>query len=136
MRFEDFIKDGKVRKSSVDPKLIQSLIKRSEKSLNFLKNLELTEENKEDLFVMYYESLRKIVESIAVSKGYKVYSHEAFTFLLKEIDEETISREFDRCRKLRNGINYYGREINISEVKSSVKIILKIIKDLKNKYLT
>ncbi len=82
----------------------------------------------EHLFIgkitLLYDALREYLECIALKKGYKIYNHECYTAFLKEILK--ISKEagmFDELRKIRNGINYYGR--NVSKEESE-----KIINDL------
>ena len=74
---------------------------------------------------LLYDALREYLECIALEKGYKIYNHECYTAFLKEV--LMLSREggiFDNLRKIRNGINYYGKKIDESESK-------KIINDLK-----
>ena len=83
----------------------------------------------------YYDVLRSIVEAISSLDGYKIYSHEAFTYFLKEKGEDLIAEKFDRFRKIRNGINYYGKNISIEEVKEHIPEIVKLINVLKKKYL-
>ncbi len=135
MLFNDFIKTGKARKATPDIQLIKSLLSTSEKNLGTLKVLPINEVTKESALVMCYEALREIVEAIAMKEGYKVYSHEAFTFFLKEKINTEISEKFDKYRKLRNGVNYYGKEIPIEEVTYSIKDIKQLINELKDKYL-
>lgn len=85
----------------------------------------------------YYEALREVVESICQLHGWNVYSHEALTSFLAEIlREETIARKFDRFRKIRNGINYYGKRITAAESSENKKEILKLIETVKSKYLS
>ena len=115
--------------------LIKSLIKTSDKHIKVAKMLEINNITKETVFVMYYESLREIMEAMAMKDGYKVYSHEAFTFYIKEKYSGLIADKFDRYRKLRNGVNYYGKELSIDDVKFSIEEINKIIKELKEKHL-
>mgnify|MGYP001560886570 FL=1 len=83
----------------------------------------------------YYDVLRSILEAISSIKGYKIYSHEAFTSFLKELKEETLSRKFDRFRKIRNSINYYGKDISVEETRENIKEIKNMIQILIKKYL-
>lgn len=131
MSFNKFIEEGKVRKAMPDIELVKSLIKTSEKNIKVAKMLELNTLTKETVFVMYYESLRELIEAMAMKNGYKVYSHEAFTFYLKEMGKEGMANKFDRYRKLRNGVNYYGKEIPLEEVKLSIREIEKLITKIK-----
>ena len=57
-----------------------------------------------------------------------------FLFLKEILKEPLISRKFDRYRKLRNGINYYGNEIEIITVEDALGEIPKILKYL-NKHI-
>lgn len=135
MKFQDFIDAQKVRKGSPDIQLTKSLVKMSDNHIKSMQELEVTETTSATVMTTYYEALREIVEAIAIKEGYKFYSHEAFTFFLKEKGEELASSKFDRFRKIRNNINYYGKQINISSAKENKQEIEKIIKELKQKFL-
>ena len=76
-----------------------------------------------------------ILEAISIIDGFKIYSHEAFTYFLKEKGEEVLSTKFDRFRKIRNSINYYGKDISIEETKENIEEIKEMIKSLIKKYL-
>ncbi|MAG15790.1 hypothetical protein CMO88_01885 [Candidatus Woesearchaeota archaeon] len=135
MRFSDFIEKGQVRKASPDVSLAKSLIATSETDLKFLKSVEITETSARKVMTNYYDVLRSVLEAILALEGYKTYSHEAFTYFLKEKDEQLIAEKFDRFRKIRNKINYYGKDISVEEVKEHSTEIIKMIEILKNKYL-
>ena len=79
--------------------------------------------------------MRSILEAVSIIKGYKIYSHEAYTYFLQEIKEDLISVKFDRFRKIRNSINYYGKDISIEETKENISEIKKMINLLIKKYL-
>lgn len=135
MSFEDFIKSNDVRIASKDELLAKSLVKTAEKDLKFLENLEINENSSRKIMTNYYDVLRSVLEAMAAIKGLKIYNHEAFTYFLKEIGEEGISEKFDRFRKIRNRINYYGKDIAPEEANDSKEEIKKLIKLLINKYL-
>ncbi|MBU0471065.1 MAG: hypothetical protein KKF65_00445 [Nanoarchaeota archaeon] len=78
---------------------------------------------------LLYDALREYLECIALENGFKIYNHECYTPFLNEILNKPGEAEtFDRLRKIRNGINYYGRKVNNEE---AVQII-KELKDLIN----
>ena len=135
MKFENFIKNGKVKRASVDISLIKSLISTSTKDLKFLQNLEINEDSARKIMSNYYDILRCILEAICSLEGFKVYSHEAFTFYLKGKKEEIFAEKFDRFRKIRNGINYYGKDISLEEVQENKQEIIRVVEELRNKYL-
>ena len=133
MKFEDFIKDGSARIVSRDINLAKSLVKTAERDLEFLNSLKISENSARKIMANYYDVLRSILEAIAATNGYKIYSHEAFTYYLKEKGEEMTAVKFDRFRKIRNSINYYGKDISVEETKENVEEIKKIIKHLIDK---
>lgn len=113
MNFETFIANGKVRKGEKDFQKAKALILMSEKGLMTADILPLNDTTASFVFTISYESLREILEAICLKEGYKVYSHEAYTSYLEKLGEEKIAFYFDRLRKLRNGVNYYGKSVTI-----------------------
>jgi len=113
MKFEDFIGKGQVRKASKDISLAKSLVKTAYTDLEFLNTVPLNENSARKVMGNYYDVLR----------------------FLKEKGEVIIAEKFDRFRKLRNKINYYGKDISIEEAKENSDEIKKIINVLKLKYL-
>ena len=135
MKFEDFIGKGQVRKTSKDISLAKSLVRTAYSDLKFLNTIPLNENSARKVIGNYYDVLRSIMEAIAALSGYKVYSHEAFAYFLREKGEVAIAEKFDRFRRIRNKINYYGKDISIEEAKENSDEIKKIINALKLKYL-
>ena len=135
MNFEDFIKDGQVRKTSLDISLIKSLFKNTINDLKYLESQQITEISARKIVSNYYDCLRAILEAIAYFDGYKIYQHEAFVSFLKNKNEEISSIKFDRFRKIRNKINYYGGDISIEEAEEISEEIKKLTNNLIEKYL-
>jgi len=135
MKFTDFIEKGLARKTSRDISLAKSLLQHSKEDLRFLNKLKIDESSVRKIMTNFYDVLRSILEAISVIKGYKIYSHEAYTYFLQEIGEELIAVKFDRFRKIRNSINYYGKDISINETKENISEIKKMIYVLVKKYL-
>ena len=136
MKFEDFMNQGKVRKGSPDIAKAKSLLQTSNNHLLFLKNQNIDNISAGSILVTYYEALREVTEAMCLKEGFRVYSHEAFTFFLKEKGEIQASLKFDNLRKLRNSVNYYGENIDASEVKAAKEEIIDLINHLKRKYLS
>src|SRR3989344_377629 len=126
MRFEDFIREGQVRRGKKDANLAKSLFLKTMKDRDFFDDLEVNENSARKLVSNYYDFLRSILEAMAALDGFKVYNHEAFTYYLKEKKEDVAAVKFDRLRQIRNGINYRGNDIDINEAKE----IIESIKDL------
>ena len=118
------------KKVKEDKELVGSLIKTSQNKLDSEDKLELSEVTSGSKISLLYDSLRELLEALAIKNGYKIYNHECYTYFLKEILNESIKGdEFDELRKVRNSINYYAKDVSIEEAKD----ILKRIKVLRNK---
>ena len=135
MDFDDFIKNGIIRTSFKDTALAKSLLQNIKKDIKFLDSLKINENSARRLMVNYYDILRGVLESISAIDGYKIYSHEAFVYFLKKKGEELFSIKFDRFRKIRNSINYYGDDISIEETKDNIEKMKEMINILVKKYL-
>lgn len=132
MIFKNLIKAGFVRKVPKDVIRAKSLIKSSEQALNTARIIPIKEETLKTIFRELYESLRQYCEALGYSRGYKFLNHESITLFLSEVlEKKEISLKFDRYRKLRNGINYYGNNIEISTVKEVLREIPLLIGKLK-----
>ncbi len=126
MDWRECTKKQIVKDSKVDKNLINSLKEVSDKKIRSAKILP------NDLYVvkisLLYDALREILEALALQKGYKIYNHECYASFIKEILKFSFEAdEFDKLRKTRNAINYYGKDINFEE---SVEIIFKLEKNI------
>ena len=135
MKFEDFIKNRQIKNTIKDMQLAKSLLSTAEQDLKFFKTLPINNISARKIVSNYYDILRSTLEALASLEGYKVYSHEAFTYYLKENVEGDTSRKFERLRKIRNSINYYGKEISAEEAKELVNEILALIDRIKSMLL-
>lgn len=117
-----------VKEVNIDENLIESLKKTSDNKLNSESKLELNEITAGSKLSLAYDSLRELLEALALKNKFKIYNHECYTPFLKDIlKENEKAEEFDELRKIRNSINYYGKDISVNEAKE----IIKRIKDLR-----
>ena len=131
MDFKECLKKRIAKEVNEDKELIDSLIKTSQNKFDSEKKLELTEVTSSSKISLLYDSLREILEALAIKNGYKIYNHECYTYFLKEILNESIKGdEFDELRKIRNSINYYAKDITIEEAKDVLKRIMKLRKEI------
>jgi hypothetical protein len=109
-----------------DKGLIDSLLKTSENKMASQKRLQLDDVTASSKISLAYDCLRELLEALALRSGYKIYNHECFVSFLKEIiKEDQKGDDFDRIRKVRNAINYYGKDITSSEA-------IELIRDIEN----
>ncbi len=129
--------EGFVKRTSIDLEMIKSLLESSKNSLESSKLLILKKGTVESKFNLGYDSIRGLLEALALKKGYKIQNHECYVGFLKEIcSNEKLSLEFDRFRFLRNQVQYYAKKIPLEEfnilfndLKKFRKEILKILKN-------
>ena len=113
--------------------MISSLIKTSQNKLDSEKKLELSEVTSGAKIYLLYDSLRELLEALAIKNGFKIYNHECYTYFLKEILNESIKGdEFDELRKIRNSINYYAKDVSVEEAKDILERIAKLREEILN----
>ncbi|MBS3170958.1 HEPN domain-containing protein [Candidatus Woesearchaeota archaeon] len=123
-------KKGFVKNIKLDLNLISALEKQSKNKLISSKMIELNETTTSSKVSLAYDSLRKLLEALAIKKGFKIYNHECYCSFLKEIIKDSLlGSHFDDLRIIRNKINYYGEDLSIEEAKQ----ILKEIEEILNK---
>jgi len=132
MDWEECYKKRIVKEIKKDFELIKSLIKTSNNKLISESELVMNDVNANSKISLVYDSLRELLEALSIKNDYKIYNHECYVPFLKEIlRENEIAEEFDDVRKIRNQINYYGKEVSILDCKN----IINRIKELRNRIL-
>ncbi len=131
MDWKECIKKRIVKEVAIDLELIESLIKTSNNKMKSEEKLKLDDSTSGSKISLAYDSLRELLEALAIKKGYKIYNHECFTCFLKEVLNESIKGdEFDELRKIRNSINYYGKEILIRETEEVLQRMKKFREEI------
>ncbi|MEK6952322.1 MAG: hypothetical protein AABX29_04865 [Nanoarchaeota archaeon] len=131
MNFENRLMDEKAKKVMPNKIRASSLIKSSIQAIETAKVIQLNLNTLKSILRELYEGLRQYCEAIGYLRGYKFLDHESIGYFLRDIlKEQSISIKFDRYRRLRNGINYYGEDIDIETVKEAIIEIPDLIKKL------
>ena len=131
--FGFFLKKGDVKGQSPDKNLAYSTFKESLERIDFAKQL-LHKAKPKYVLENAYEAMREAADSILYLKGFKSFSHEAsIAYLLKEGFNEKDILEFDRFRRIRNGIKYYGKDCDLSDAEQAIHLADKIISKIKEK---
>lgn len=119
MDWKECVKERIAKEAKEDKNLITSTREIAEIKIKSAASLP------EDLYIgkitLLYDALREHLEALALEHGYKIYNHECFTAFLKEIlNRSTEADMFDKLRKIRNSINYYGRKVSYEEAKQII----------------
>ena len=131
MNFEFSLNSGKAKKVMPNKIRASSLFKSSIQAVETAKEIPLTVKASKTILRELYEGMREYCEAIGYLNGYKFLDHESIGFFLRDIlKEQSLFKRFDRYRKLRNGINYYGNDIDIETVKEAVSEIPIFVKEL------
>ncbi|MFW5865578.1 MAG: hypothetical protein ACOCU6_00615 [Nanoarchaeota archaeon] len=113
MSFKDRIESGFVELVPSDPSRARSIYASSKNALQTALEIELKPHTSKTIFRELYEALRELCEAIGYMQGYKFSSHQSINYFIADhLGEYSFSQKFDRYRKLRNGINYYGRSLS------------------------
>lgn len=112
-----------------DIEMIKSLIKSSKNKFESESELKMSNVTASSKISLAYDSLREMLEALSLKKSFKIYNHECYIPFLKEImNKSEIGDEFDEIRKIRNAVNYYGKDISIKEAEEIIKRI-KILRE-------
>ena len=121
-----------VKNVSVDHNLIASLLKSADKKLKSQSMLPLDETTASSKVTLTYDALREYLEAVSIENSFKIYNHECYCSFLKEVlDKSELGDQFNEFRKVRNSINYYGKDISIDEAKPLIKDMIEFIGKLK-----
>ena len=131
MNFENSLNDGKAKKVIPNKIRASSLFKSSIQAIETARIIRINQNALKSILRELYEGLREYCEAIGYLKGYKFLDHESIGYFLKDIlKEQSLSMKFDRYRRLRNGINYYGEDVDIETIKEALTDIPEIVKRL------
>ncbi|MBI3037156.1 HEPN domain-containing protein [Candidatus Woesearchaeota archaeon] len=129
--FGFFVSKAEVRKQSPDRNLATATFKDSEERLMLAKSLQSIAKAK---YVLEnaYEAMREAADSVLYNEGFKSFSHEAsIAYLLKKGFGDSDIAQFDRFRRIRNGIKYYGGDCEKPDAEEAIKLAEKIIAKIK-----
>ncbi len=130
MDWKECLKRKIVKESKKDINLITSTIEIAEIKIKAAEALP------KQLFIgkvtLLYDALRGYLEALAIKYNYKVYNHECFSSFLREVlNKFSEAESFDKLRKIRNSINYYGKKINKKEGEEIIKELTELINKIK-----
>ena len=118
--FEEFVKDGVVKRIAVNKERAKSLVSESERKMRSIKmqleKIGLNEDNANDYVEYCFDSIMNMVRAKLYLKGYSASglgAHEAEVSYLRELGFTEKDIQFaDQLRYFRNGILYYGTSLD------------------------
>lgn len=135
MSFENILLNGRAKRIFPNKSRALSLVESSNQAIKTAKNIPLNLISSKTILRELYEGLRQYCEAIGYIRGYKFLDHESITYFLRDIlNEISLSIKFDRYRKLRNGITYYGNAISLETIQNSLIEIPQLISQLEKHF--
>lgn len=142
--FEEFVKEGIVKKQSPDKPRAEFLVKEAENAFSLLKKMNekigLSDETANMFIKSCYDILMELIRAKMLLSGYNATgtgAHEAEVSYLRKIGfSETNIQFYDTLRYFRNGMLYYGTVLDreyaekvIKFTKENYQTLKKAIKD-------
>lgn len=138
-QFEDYLKQGIVKKQSPDRLRAISLIKETEKSYDSLMEIEkkigINERNANHIIKNAYDIIMELVRAQMFIQGYSSVgkgAHEAEVSYLRKLNFPEHEVQFvNQLRYFRNGITYYGKQFDKEYAERVLNFLKKILAKLK-----
>ncbi len=131
--WEKSIEDGKVIKISPNPERAESLVESSLRLLRVIEKIKLDKENGFFILTNYYDIVLESMHALLYKKGYKSLDHLSIGYYIRDILQNAeFFYIFDKYRKLRNGILYYGRKIDFGTAQQGIKDLISLYKFVKS----
>lgn len=138
--FEEYLKEGIVKKRTPDIARSKSLIEEAEKRNKFLKEINnkigLSDENANYFIENSYDILIELIRAKLLIDGFSSSgkgAHEAEVSYMKNMGfEEKETRFMNDLRFFRNGIKYYGRDFDKNYGKKVLDFLNKVHSQLKD----
>ena len=119
-KFEEFLKEGIVRKQYPDKQRARNLIGESDRKLGnlkrIMKKIGIDNENSNDIVEDCYDIIMGLVRAKMLLKGFSASgkgAHESEVSFLSELNFSEQEIEFvNKLRYFRNGILYYGKRFD------------------------
>ena len=133
-KFEEFLKDGTMKKVYPNPERAKSLIIESERKLNSLneriEKIGVKDDNANDYIEYCYDILMLLIRAKLYVKGYNSGgqgAHEAEVSYLRVLGFNDNEVQFmDQLRYFRNGILYYGTKLDAEYAEKVIQFTKKM----------
>ena len=140
-QFDQFIKNGVVKKQSPDVSRAKFLEEESKNSYNFLQKklivFGISDETANDLIKSSYDIIMELIRSKMLLEGYNASgqgAHEAEVSYLRTLGFKEKDVQFaDQLRYFRNGMLYYGTSLDEEYAQKVIDFTNKIFNELKKR---
>ncbi|MBI3412578.1 MAG: hypothetical protein HY051_00670 [Candidatus Aenigmarchaeota archaeon] len=121
MDWENCVNEGTAVKVSINEERMRSLRNSAKATLEFVESVEMNENNASILLKNMYDAVLELLHAYLLSKGYKVLNHLCIGYYLRDVlGNREFFYLFDRYRKIRNSITYYGVRVEPATAKHGI----------------
>jgi len=111
-----------VKRIAPDGEMAASLIKTSSNKADANGQLPLTRVTIAAKISLGYDVVRELLEALALQEGFKIYTRVCYTAFLEEfLKKGGLAEEFDEIRRVRNDVNYYGKDVALEEAETILR---------------
>ncbi len=126
-----------IRKVSVDPGKIKSIVEMAKERLEFVHSLKAAEKNTSFIFDDYYEIIKELLVALMLKEGKRAKNHQClFTFFARKYGYDAEVNIIQQMSYLRNRLDYYGEKVEYNYFKENYKsfeeiieLLIKLIKE-------
>ena len=137
--FDDFIKENIVKKQSIDKSRAEFLIKESENSYNnlleMMQKIKLNDANANAFVKTCYDILMELIRARMLLEGYNASgfgAHEAEVSYMRILGFDEREVQFaDQIRFFRNGMLYYGTQLDRTYAEKVIEFTKRLYPKLK-----
>lgn len=137
--FDEFVKEGIVKKQHADLSRAKFLAKESEKShlflIDIIKNISINNDNANSIIKISYDIIMELIRAEMLLHGFNASgqgAHEAEVAYLREIGFSENDIQFtNQLRYFRNRIMYYGKMLDMEYATKVVEFLNKVYPKLK-----
>ena len=132
MDWKTCIDEGNSVKITPNIKRAEFLARHAENTLKAVKKIKLDNDNASVFFANYYDAFLEMLHAVMYVKGYKVANHYCLGYYLRDVlGEDEAFRTFDKARKIRNSIIYYGEIFDTNIINDLTSRIVLVVRKLK-----
>ena len=137
--FEEYVKQGIIKKRSIDKSRAQFLIAESQTAFNGMKKrldiMGIDEDNVNSIVKDCYDMVMELIRALLLLNGYNsagAFAHEAEVSYLKKLEFNDIEVSFlNDLRYFRNSVTYYGKILTPNYAEKVVEFTKKLYPKLK-----
>lgn len=135
MDFDSYVKNGLVEKVNVDKKISKNVYELARKKIAVQPYIPLNEEHSEVKFVLFFDCVTQLIDSIALEKGYKINFVDGYSIFLKDVLKESVlSNRMSLLIGTYKSMKFQGERISTVKFADLLSNIMEIISFIGDKY--